>query len=301
MLKYDLHSHTNASDGQLTPADLIDRAIEKGVDVLAITDHDSISGVIEGTHYMQILRQTPTANPLILVSGIEVSTQWQNKDIHIVGLNIDIDSPALLSLIQAQKAKRVARAELMGARLAKANIPDAYLGAKSFADNDANITRAHFAKWLVAQGYAKNMNEVFKKYLVRGKPGYVPPPWCDMMEAIDVIHQAGGRAVLAHPLHYKLTTKWLRRLIVAFKQAQGDAMEIAYPQQNIQQRRYLANFANEYALFTSQGSDFHYPTPWLDLGRNLYQLEDVVPVWYDWNIEENEGRDLNGVGFIYSS
>lgn len=286
MLKYDLHSHTNASDGVLSPSDLIQRAIEKKVNILAITDHDTVSGLNEAHAYIAQNCQQDESAPFYLINGIEASTVWENKDIHIVGLNVDIESAALLDFVNAQKETRQARAKLMAERLEKANIEGAYEGAKQFADREANITRAHFAKWLVKAGHAKNVPEVFKKYLVRGKPGYVPPPWCEMKIAIDAIHRAGGQAVLAHPIHYKLTTKWLRRLIIAFKDAGGEGMEIAYPQQSIQERRLLADLAKEYQLLTSQGSDFHYETSWLELGKNLYQLDDVTPIWCDWSLDK---------------
>lgn len=286
MLKYDLHSHTTTSDGALSPSDLVARAIEKGVNILAITDHDTVAGLAEAQRYVASYNQDNEGEIFHLINGIEASTVWENKDIHIVGLNVDIESPALLDFIETQTETRFARAKLMAERLAKANIEGAYAGAREFADSDANITRAHFARWLVEAGYAKNIPEVFKRYLVRGKPGYVPPPWCEMKVAIDAITQAGGVAVLAHPSHYKLTTKWLRRLIIAFKDAGGVGMEIAHPQQSIQDRRLLADLANEYQLLTSQGSDFHHQTPWLELGKNLYQLDDVTPIWHNWSLDK---------------
>ncbi len=135
---------------------------------------------------------------------------------------------------------------------------------------------------LVDNGYAKTMQMVFKKYLTRNNPGYVPPNWCSMKDAVDAIHAAGGMAVLAHPGRYKLTAKWIKRLLAAFVEAGGDAMEVAQPQQAQQERRNLADYAIQYKLLASQGSDFHYPSPWMELGRNLWLPAGVEPVWKDW-------------------
>ncbi|MDO6706556.1 PHP domain-containing protein [Photobacterium sp. 1_MG-2023] len=277
---FDLHSHTTASDGRLSPEDLVCRAAEFRVDVLAITDHDTVAG-------LAIAQQAIDAQnlALTLVKGIEISTVWNNFDIHIVGLNIDPAHPALQSLISEQAERRQNRAVLMGERLAKNQIIGAYEGAKALA-GEATLTRAHFAKWLVENGHAKTMQAVFKKYLTRGNPGYVPPNWCSIAEAVAAIHQAGGQAVLAHPGRYDMTAKWLKRLLADFVAAGGDAMEVAQPQQAQQERRNLADYAEQFGLLSSQGSDFHYPSPWTELGRNLWLPKASVPVWQDWGLEK---------------
>jgi predicted metal-dependent phosphoesterase TrpH len=230
--------------------------------------------------------------PLKLINGIEISTVWQNKDIHIVGLNIDPESRELNNLITQQKNHRQARAELIAERLEKATHEGVLEEVKVIA-GDAPITRAHFAKWLVDNGYVKNMQQVFKKYLTRSNPGYVPPNWCSMQDAVEAIHAAGGKAVLAHPARYDLTAKWIKRLISAFVEAGGDAMEVAQPQQGQQERRNLADYAIQYNLLASQGSDFHYPSPWMELGRNLWLPSGVEPVWKDWGIEPSKSEPIN--------
>lgn len=270
---FDLHSHTTASDGRLSPSDLVDRAIEHRVGVLAITDHDTLEGIAEAKAYIE-----KNELPIQLLHGIEFSTLWSNKDIHIVGLNIDLECQALHDLIEKQKAHRVGRAEMIAYRLSKHLKVDPLPEVKAIA-GDAPVTRAHFAKWLVDNGHAKTMQLVFKKFLTRDKPGYVPPQWCSMKDAVDAIHAAGGQAVLAHPGRYDLTAKWQKRLISAFVEAGGDAMEVAQPQQSQQERRNLADYAIQYNLLASQGSDFHYPTPWMELGRNLWLPSGVTPVW----------------------
>ncbi|NVD06869.1 PHP domain-containing protein [Vibrio sp. JPW-9-11-11] len=286
-MRIDLHSHTTASDGRLSPEALIDRALSFKLEVLAITDHDTVDGLPRAHQYIR-----DNQLPIILVNGIEISTVWQNKDIHIVGLNVDPNAPALNQLIEQQKQHRVSRAELIAHRLQKATREGVLDEVKQMA-GDAPITRAHFAKWLVDNGYAKTMQQVFKKYLTRNNPGYVPPTWCSIGDAISAIHAAGGQAVLAHPGRYDLTAKWIKRLLSAFADAGGDAMEVAQPQQGQQERRNLADYAIQYKLLASQGSDFHYPSPWMELGRNLWLPAGVEPVWKDWGIEPFRSDSIN--------
>ncbi|MCF7482321.1 PHP domain-containing protein [Vibrio sp. J1-1] len=284
-MRIDLHSHTTASDGRLEPKDLVDRALSFDIEVLAITDHDTVDGLVPAKQYVK-----ENQLPIQIINGIEISTVWQNKDIHIVGLNIDPDNPALKTLIEQQKQHRITRAELIASRLQKATREGVLEEVQQIAGG-APITRAHFAKWLVDNGFAKNMQMVFKKYLTRNNPGYVPPNWCSMKDAIDSIHAAGGHAVLAHPGRYQLTAKWIKRLLAAFAEANGDAMEVAQPQQAQQERRNLADYAIQYKLLASQGSDFHYPSPWMELGRNLWLPSGVEPVWKDWGIDPSLDRN----------
>lgn len=277
-MKIDLHSHTTASDGRLSVIDLIERALEFDLDVLAITDHDTLDALPTAHAYV-----ADQNYDLKIINGIEISTVWQNKDIHIVGLGVDLDNKALNDLIVAQKDRRLARAQLMASRLEKHTQEGVFEGVQAIA-GDAAISRSHFAKWLVDHGYADTMAQVFKKYLTRNNPGYVPPNWCSIAEAVEVIQAAGGQAVLAHPWSYKLTAKWLKRLLSAFVEANGDAMEVAQPQQSMPDRRLYADYAIEYKLLASQGSDFHYPSAWTELGRNLWLPSGVTEVWHEWDL-----------------
>lgn len=272
----DLHSHTKASDGQLTATELVERAANRQVDILAITDHDTVDGLFEAR---QAIEQK--ALKVILINGIEITSNWLNHEIHVVGVNIDPSNQLLTKLITEQKQKRENRAIEMGRRLAKANISGAYEAAKKLAGEGA-ITRAHFARHLVEVGAAPTFPKVFDKYLSRGNTGYVPHDWVSMEEAIEVIHDAGGQAILAHPNHYKLSNKWIRRLLTEFKQMQGDAMEVAMGQQAPQMRQLLAMWSVEYELLASQGSDFHFVGRWRDLGRGLHLPEITQPVWHNW-------------------
>ncbi|RBP09634.1 RNase RNM [Pseudocitrobacter faecalis] len=278
---YDLHSHTTASDGRLTPEALVHRAGDMRVGTLAITDHDTVDGI--PLAQAEIARAGLALN---LITGVEISTLWENHEIHIVGLNIDIHHPALTAFLNQQKARRNQRAALIAERLEKAHIPGALEGAQRLADGGA-VTRGHFARFLVEQGKANTIGDVFKKYLARGKTGYVPPQWCTIREAIDVIHHSGGVAVMAHPARYNLSAKWLKRLLAHFSEQGGDAMEVAQCQQAPHERAQLATYAREYALLASQGSDFHQPCPWIELGRKLWLPAGVEGIWQRFETPQN--------------
>ncbi|MCH9298565.1 PHP domain-containing protein [Pantoea allii] len=270
---YDLHSHTRASDGLLSPQALVERAVDMRVGVLAITDHDTVAGIPEAQQ--AVLNQQL---PIKILAGVEISTLWENHEIHIVGLNIDIQHPVMTQFLADQYAARLERAQRIAERLDKAQIPDALAGAQRLAEGGM-ITRGHFARYLVDLGKANNMAQVFKNYLARGKTGYVPPQWCTINQAIDAIHHSGGCAVLAHPGRYGLSAKWLKRLIASFGAAGGDAIEVAQCQQAPAERTQLAQYARDNNLAASQGSDFHQPCPWIELGRKLWLPAAVEPVW----------------------
>ncbi|MGA8121066.1 RNase RNM [Rouxiella badensis] len=275
---YDLHSHTTASDGYLTPEELVKRAVDMRVGVLAITDHDSTEGLARAAAAIEAHNL-----PLQLINGVEISTLWENHEIHIVGLRIDPEHPAMIALLENQARLRVERAQEIGRRLAKARIEGAWEGALRHAQGGA-VTRAHFARYLVEVGAAENIAKVFKKYLAKGNTGYVPPQWCTIKEAIDVIHQSGGQAVVAHPGRYDLSTKWLKRLLAYFAEQGGDAMEVAQCQQAPHERAQHAAFSRDYHLLASQGSDFHQPCSWIELGRKLWLPANVEAVWKDWPV-----------------
>ena len=270
---YDLHTHTQASDGVLSARDLVLRAVERGVKVLAITDHDTTAAIDDA---LTAIREENL--DLTLLTGVEVSTLWENHEIHIVGLGFDHHHPAMVALLQQQYQRREDRAAMIAERLAKAGITGALNGARQEA-GAGQITRAHFARYLIQQGKAQTMAQVFKNYLARGKTGYVPAQWCTLPAAVEAIHQAGGVAVVAHPARYQLSTKWLKRLLAYFAEVGGDAMEVAQCQQAPNERQQLAKYAMDYHLSASLGSDFHQPCAWIELGRKLWLPKDVVPIW----------------------
>ena len=278
---YDLHSHTTASDGCLTPEALVHRAVEMRVGTLAITDHDTTAAIAPARE--EISRSGLALN---LIPGVEISTVWENHEIHIVGLNIDITHPLMCEFLAQQTERRNQRAQLIAERLEKAQIPGALEGAQRLAQGGA-VTRGHFARFLVECGKASSMADVFKKYLARGKTGYVPPQWCTIEQAIDVSHHSGGKAVLAHPGRYNLSAKWLKRLVAHFAEHHGDAMEVAQCQQSPNERTQLATLARQHHLWASQGSDFHQPCPWIELGRKLWLPAGVEGVWQLWEQPQN--------------
>lgn len=268
--KYDLHCHSTASDGVLTPTELVQRAHEQGVNVLALCDHDTVMGIDEAKLEADKLG-------IELINGVEISTNWEGRGIHIVGLNFDKTHPKMTALLAEQKSLREKRAVEIGHKLEKAGIPNAYEGAKALANGE--VTRAHYARYLVQIGKVSNDGQAFKRYLGGGKSCFVKAEWVDIPTAIDTIHAAGGVAIIAHPMRYNMTGKWIRRLIIDFKQWGGDGMEVADSGQTKDQRQYLARLANEYDLAASLGSDFHFPCGWIELGKNLFLPEEVKPIW----------------------
>lgn len=194
---YDLHSHTTASDGRLTPQELVHRAHEMRVGTLAITDHDSVAAIPAARE--EIAR---AGLPLTLVNGVEISTLWENHEIHIVGLNIDIAHPTMTALLEEQKARRQQRGQMIAERLEKARIPAPGKGRcdwRTVAPSPAAILPVFWWRPAMRKTWRKS-----SKYLARGKTGYVPPQWCTIKQAIDVIHHSGGKAVIAHPGRYDL-------------------------------------------------------------------------------------------------
>ncbi|PVX31762.1 hypothetical protein C8D76_1218 [Pasteurella langaaensis DSM 22999] len=267
---YDLHSHSTASDGTLTPTELVQRAAQQGINVLALTDHDSIAGLAEA-------RMTANELGIEFINGVEISTEWENRGIHIVGLGFDETSPNLTALLHKQAETRHHRALAIAEKLEKVGVENAFEGAKNLANGE--VTRAHYARYLVQIGKVSNEAQAFKKYLSQGKSCYVKSAWVDIPTAIQNIHQAGGLAVLAHPLRYTMTNRWLKRLIGEFKEWGGDGIEVAGAGQTVDQRQLLARWATEYDLLGSVGSDFHYPCGWIELGRSLWLPENVTPIW----------------------
>jgi predicted metal-dependent phosphoesterase TrpH len=275
-MKIDLHSHTVYSDGHLSPKELIDRAHNMQVNVLAITDHDTVNGIQEAMDY-----QSEQKRSMQIMSGVEISTAWHNFDIHILGLNVDHTNTQFLARLDQQSKERDRRAQQMSDKLAKVGIDDVFEQAKKLAGK-GQITRAHFARVLVERRVVRDFEEVFKKYLGKGKKAHVKPQWIEMAEAITWIQDAGGKAVLAHPGHYDMTTKWLKRLVEEFANAGGDGMEVIHSHLTPERKKLLADIAAEHNLQASSGSDFHYPNRWTELGKNLALPEQLVPIWHDW-------------------
>lgn len=277
-MKIDLHSHTTFSDGQLSPTELVQRAHTMQVDVLAITDHDTTAGLAEAHE-----AQRQHSRLLHIVDGVEISTAWHNFDIHIVGLQVDVNHSALTAFLSAQAERREARAQRIAEKLEKCGFDGVYEKAKVTAGK-GQITRAHFARVLVSDYGISSMDAVFKKYLGKGKRAAVKALWPGMAEAVDVIHQAGGQAVLAHPAHYDMTAKWLRRLVDDFSQAEGDAIECASVAVGKQKQMLIDELAVSNNLMVSTGSDFHFPSRWTELGRSAKPSTSLTRIWDSWDV-----------------
>jgi len=274
MLSPDLHTHTNASDGTLTPADLIRRAIDKGISHLAITDHDTINA------YRSL--SPGTLSGLTLVPGIEFSSRWMKTGIHIVGLNIDLGNADLRRGIEQQQQARILRAQKIAERLQKYQLPDLLPEVTAMAGN-SSVGRPHFARCLVDRGLSKDFKTAFRKYLGNGKAGDVRHLWPTITEVIQWITAAGGTPVLAHPARYKMTATKLRELVRDFCAAGGEALEVVSGQQRPEVTNRLADLAIEHGLTASCGSDFHSPdNRWADLGQFSSLPPALTPVWKPW-------------------
>lgn len=276
-IRIDLHCHSNISDGQLTPDFLVMRAAQMQLDYLAITDHDAIAGIEQARSAAEGYGKGAPE----IISGVEFSCQWQGFEIHILGWHFDVQHPAMAHLVSQQQQTRRDRAAAIGDKLVKQGIASEHL---PHPEAGRVLTRAHFAAALLEHGYVTSVQDAFRRYLGKGQCAYIATPWCSIDEAIAVIQTAGGSTGLAHPLAYQLSTKWLKRLVAAFKEAGGDAIEVASGQQEPKQRQLLAQLAQDYGLAASVGSDFHYPGRWRELGRNLALPANCRPIWARWNL-----------------
>jgi predicted metal-dependent phosphoesterase TrpH len=275
MTCYDLHSHSLASDGALSPDALIARAITQGVDVLALTDHDGTEGIAAA-------QQASKNTELTLIAGVEISVTWAGSTVHILGLNIDIDNAVLQQGLMRMRTYRIGRAQKMAERLEKAGISGALEGARKYS-SDVMLGRLHFAQFLVERGHAKDISDVFKRFLVKNKPGYVSGDWASLTDAVAWITAAGGQAVIAHPARYKMTATKLRRLITEFKQAGGIGFEVVSGRQHPEEVKNLARLAEQFDLLSSCGSDFHTPdNKWVELGKLAELPKSCTPIWSTW-------------------
>ncbi len=270
-MKMDLHCHTTASDGLLSVPDLLARAQQNDVQLLAITDHDTLEGSIEA-------QPLASAAGIELVSGLELSAVWRGTTIHVVGLGIDTTSTVLRQALARQGAAREVRARTIGERLAKRRCEGAYEGARAIAGN-AQIGRPHFARYMVDTGFSASKADAFRKYLGAGKPGDVKCCWPQLQQVVNWITAAAGVAVLAHPDKYKMSNARLRALLTEFKSAGGLALEVVSGMQNPDKTRHLAALCKGFDFHASCGSDFHGPpSAWSDLGRMSALPGSCAPV-----------------------
>jgi predicted metal-dependent phosphoesterase TrpH len=268
----DLHTHSNCSDGALTPASLVARAAAAGVEVLALTDHDTVAGLEQAGD---------SAGPLgvRLVPGVEISAAWRAQAIHVLGLWIDPASAQLREVLETQGGRRRERMRKMCGRLAKLGLPGSELLAAVEA-LPGLPTRAHLANALVAGGHVNRTEDAFRKYLGAGRSANVAAEWPALDVVVGWIHAAGGVAVLAHPARYALSAGARRAMLSDFVAAGGAALEVVSGGNAAQDVEAVAALAVKYGLMGSVGSDFHDPElTWNPLGRSLKLPDCVTPVW----------------------
>lgn len=268
----DLHTHTTASDGGLSPTELVDLAIANQVEMLAITDHDTIEGY---ENVKTLARQ----RGLQLISGVEVSTTWSGQNVHIVGLNFDTNHPAIKKLLAFQKNARQRRGGIILDKLAKAKLPISKAELIAHV-GEGQIGRPHIAQIMVAKGYASSVDKAFKRYLGAGKIGDVKNGWVSLADTVSAITHSGGVAVIAHPDKYKMTRSKLLRFIDEFIALGGQGIEVISSRQHIGVTEKYANIANEKGLCASLGSDFHYQVAYApEVGQLPALPRFVTPIW----------------------
>lgn len=274
-MRADLHVHSDASDGSLSPAALRARAASCGVELLALTDHDTLAG-------FRRLRDSQAPGPRIL-SGIELSSVWRGIGIHVLGLGVAPEHPAIRFAEAYQQQVRNRRGELIAQRLAKLGLGDDLLDEALAYAGAAQLGRPHFARCLVERGIVADFSQAFDRYLGAGRVGDVKALWPQLDTVIAWITRAGGVALLAHPLKYRLTRTRLRALLGEFRSAGGRGLEVISGSQTRDQTAHLARLAVQHRLLASAGSDFHVPDlPWRELGCSGRLPAEVEPVWQLW-------------------
>lgn len=271
----DLHSHSDRSDGALSPAALVQRAAQRGLRALALTDHDTVDGLDEAVleaerHGVQV------------VAGVEISVTWNGRTLHVVGLGIDPCAPRLVEGLHSVRAGRLERARAIAAKLHAYGVDGTLEPSIALASNPAMVSRTHFARHLVASGVCKDMGTAFRRYLGEGKAAYVRHTWAALAQAVQWIRESGGLAVLAHPGRYGLRRARMHDLFAEFRAAGGAAVEVVSGSHTPEQTAVTGQLAVECGLLASAGSDFHAPEEsWLDLGQLAALPSECRPVWQD--------------------
>jgi len=276
MLKVDLHCHSSVSDGVLAPAAVAAYARKGGVDVWALTDHDELKGIKDA-------RDAATNLGMRFVPGVEISVTWGGETVHVVGLQVNEDEPALVQGLAATRNGRDARGREIAAQLERAGIPGAYEGALKYVGNPDLLSRTHFARYLVEIGACGSTSEVFRKYLTEGKPGYVPHRWATLGDAMGWIRKAGGIPVIAHPGRYRFSPVAEGALFDEFKQMGGNAIEVVTGSHTPDQYETYAEVARRYGFLASRGTDFHAPgEARVEFDKLAPLPAGLTPVWHDW-------------------
>jgi len=271
IMKVDLHNHSYYSDGVFSPSEVVRLADEANCDLFALTDHDTTDGLNEA-------RQTADKLSVDLVSGVEISAFWRNMTIHIIGLDIEINNDILQAGLVHNQQLRKERAEKIALGLWRAGIKDALEKTQALSKTDM-LTRTHFAQMLIREGYCKDMRSVFRRYLTGKKPGGVRVEWKNIDEVVSWIHAAGGKAVLAHPFRYRMTQTKIKNMLMDFKEVLGDGLEVVTATSTDEEITVSNQWAKEYKLLSSCGSDYHgWPNQRIQIGclRDLPNLDNSI-------------------------
>lgn len=246
----DLHCHSNISDGALPPREVVRLAHANGCTLLALTDHDHTGGLAEA-------RQEAEALGMRLISGVEISVSWRKRTIHMVGLNFDEENSRLQNLLARVRQGRLERFARMAEKLERRGFTGVHEGALALVPNREMASRTHLAQWLIEQGHVRNKQQAFKKYLGDGKPAWVKHEWASLEQAVAAVLDAGGIAVIAHPIRYGLSATAQRNLFTEFKALGGQAIEVHSATTNLNDRLNYARLADQHGFLASAGSDFH--------------------------------------------
>jgi predicted metal-dependent phosphoesterase TrpH len=262
----DLHVHSSASDGTFTPAELVEYAEQKGLYAFALTDHDTVDGVEEALAAAQ-------GKVVKVIPGIEISAEYGSGDLHILGLNVDYKSDGFLEIVEKCRKSRDERNRKMIARIREQGMAlTEEIMEERFGK--ASVTRAHFARYMMDEGYVSSKDEAFARYLNPGKPCYVPREKISPEMAISLIRKADGHAVLAHPLLYKMSWERVCSTVNLLKEMGLEGIEAMYSLNTPSDDRKLAKLAENQGLFITGGSDFHGSNkPTIDLGVGKGNLQ----------------------------
>lgn len=276
MENFDLHNHSTASDGLLSPTQLIELAARTGADAIALTDHDTTAGLEEAD---RAAREAGIA----FVPGVEVSVSWGGTTLHVVGLRVDPASPALAQGLDSIRAGRFGRAQRIAAELERLGIAGALEGALELAGNEAKLSRSHFARHLVREGRVRDAQAAFDKYLAQGKPAYVAHRWATLENAVSWIRAAGGTAVLAHPGRYDLKPMMRHEMLREFRAFGGEAIEVVTGSHRPEEYATWQRVALEHGFLASRGADYHGPgeSAW-EPGKLPPLNASLTPVWSQW-------------------
>ena len=279
----DLHVHSNKSDGTCSPSELVDLAIQKGLSAFALTDHDTTAGLDEAIEYAK-------GRDIEVVPGIEFSTEYQGRDIHVLGLAIDYKAPVFADRLQAFVDSRIGRNRKMCRNLTEAGIDISYEKLMA-AYPGAVITRAHYARYLLDHGYVKSLPEAFERYVGDHCPYFVPREKVTPVQAGQLIRQAKGIPVLAHPTLYHMGKDALQKLVSSLTEAGLVGLEAVYSTYSAGEEREMRQLALRNGLLISGGSDFHGSNkPGLELATG-YHGKLVIP--YDiWERLKEKRREL---------